>query len=88
MQQSFLQPKDIVPGRYRHFKGKEYQVVAVAKHSKTEEWLVVYYPLYPCPEGRCFWVRPLAMFQEQVQQNGSLIPRFALVEAAENDCFF
>jgi hypothetical protein len=61
------------PGRYRHFKGGEYEVLGVARHSETHEWYVVYRPLYGAGE---MWVRPLAMFAEQVTHNGLLVPRF------------
>lgn len=61
------------PGRYRHFKGKEYEVVGVAKHSESLEELVVYRQLYG--EGG-LWVRPLSMFLEMVQANGKAVPRF------------
>ncbi|MFM8273245.1 MAG: DUF1653 domain-containing protein [Gemmata sp.] len=69
----------LVPGRYRHYKGGEYEVVGVARHSETEERLVVYRPLYG--EGG-LWVRPLAMFLETVTHNGATVPRFARVEPA------
>ncbi|MBI3290733.1 DUF1653 domain-containing protein [Candidatus Falkowbacteria bacterium] len=62
-------------GRYRHYKGKEYQVIALAKHSETLEELVVYQALYDNPESK-FWVRPAAMFSETVEVNGKKIPRF------------
>lgn len=50
-------------GRYRHYRGGEYEVMDVARHSETEEWLVVYRPLYG---DSGLWVRPLAMFIETV----------------------
>ena len=62
------------PGRYRHYKGGEYEVIGVATHSETEEQLVVYRPLYG---ERGLWVRPLTMFCEQVEVDGQQIPRFA-----------
>jgi hypothetical protein len=62
-----------VPGRYRHYKGNEYEVLGVARHSETDELLVVYRPLYG--EG-ALWVRPLAMFLETVTVNGEPVPRF------------
>ena len=65
-----------VPGRYRHFKGGEYEVVGVARHSETDERLVVYRPLY---NDTGLWVRPLAMFLETVTVNGRTVPRFAHV---------
>ncbi len=61
------------PGRYRHFKGGEYEVIGVAQHSETREPMVVYRPLYG--EGG-LWVRPLAMFMETVACDGETIPRF------------
>ena len=64
---------DIHPGRYRHYKGKEYVVLTVARHSETEEELVV----YRCDYGdRGWWVRPRAMFQETVEVAGRTLPRF------------
>jgi hypothetical protein len=64
----------IALGRYRHYKGGEYEVVDVARHSETLEPLVVYRALYG--EGG-LWVRPHAMFFEQVTVEGRLQPRFA-----------
>ena len=64
------------PGRYRHYKGVEYQVIDVARHSETEEWLVVYRTLYG---DRGLWVRPLTMFMERIEHNGSQVQRFALI---------
>jgi hypothetical protein len=63
-------------GRYRHYKGAEYQVQGVARHSETGELLVVYTPLYG--EGG-LWVRPLGMFEESVVHEGREQPRFAYV---------
>jgi hypothetical protein len=63
----------IRPGRYRHYKGGEYEVLFVARHSETEEELVVYQPLYG---DRGYWVRPLAMFCESVRVDGREQPRF------------
>lgn len=68
--------ESVRPGRYRHFKGNEYEVVGVATHSETRELLVVYRPLYG--DGG-LWVRPLAMFTETVTHDGQQVPRFALV---------
>lgn len=64
-------------GRYRHYKGGEYEVLGVARHSETLEPLVVYRPLY---NDSGLWVRPYAMFVEQVEVKGQLRPRFALFE--------
>ena len=63
---------DLKPGRYRHFKGKFYDVIGCARHSETEEELVVYRD----DQGR-LWVRPLVMFVEQVPAAGGTVPRFA-----------
>lgn len=71
------------PGRYRHFKGNEYQVLEVAKHSETLEEYVVYRALY-CQSGGegggGLWVRPLSMFVEEIEREGRKQPRFALIE--------
>ncbi len=64
-------------GRYRHYKGNEYEVMGVAKHSEDETELVVYRPLYNENSGeRGLWVRPLDMFIETVDINGETKPRF------------
>lgn len=70
---------EISPGRYRHYKGAEYQVLLVATHSETEERLVIYQALYG---ERGYWARPLAMFTETVTVDGRERPRFELIEAA------
>ncbi|TVP90091.1 MAG: DUF1653 domain-containing protein [Pseudomonadaceae bacterium] len=64
------------PGLYRHYKGKDYAVVGVARHSESEEQLVVYRTLYGNFD---LWVRPLTMFTEQVQVNGEWLPRFTFI---------
>lgn len=64
---------DTPPGRYRHYKGREYEVVGVARHSETLEALVVYRPLY---NATGLWVRPHAMFFEDVVIKGRRSPRF------------
>lgn len=64
------------PGRYRHYKGKDYIVLGVARHSETEEELAVYRTDYG---DRSLWVRPLTMFQETVEINGQPRPRFQYV---------
>lgn len=63
-------------GRYRHFKGKEYELIAVAKHSETLEPMVVYRALYG--EGG-YWVRPAAMWTEHVERDGYSGPRFQYI---------
>jgi hypothetical protein len=67
-------PSKVQPGRYRHYKGNEYEVLGVAAHSETEERLVVYRCLYG---GYGLWVRPLAMFTATVMVGGHEVPRFA-----------
>jgi hypothetical protein len=69
-------------GKYRHFKGKEYEVIAVGRHSETLEEFVVYKALYDSPEfgKNAVWVRPLKMFTEHVEKEGYSGPRFKLVE--------
>ncbi len=61
------------PGRYRHYKGGEYEVVGVARHSETLEPLVLYRPLYG---DATLWVRPYDMFFESVEIDGVATPRF------------
>lgn len=71
---------DPAPGRYRHFKGGLYEVVGVARHSETDERLVVYRPF--SGDGG-LWVRPLAMFADTVTHDGRQVPRFALLGPAD-----
>jgi hypothetical protein len=61
------------PGRYRHFKGQPYEVIGTARHSETQEELVVYRALYR--EGG-LWVRPRSMWDEHVERDGYAGPRF------------
>lgn len=60
-------------GKYKHYKGKEYDVIGVARHRETLEELVVYRALYG---NHALWVRPLKMFLEEVEVNGKKTPRF------------
>jgi hypothetical protein len=72
-----LPPLPAVPtGRYRHYKGDEYEVLGVARHSETLEPMVVYRPLY---NDSGWWVRPHAMFFGQVNAGGRMQPRFARI---------
>ena len=66
----------IRPGRYRHFKGKEYEVLGVARHSETEEELVVYRALYG---DFGLWVRPVSMWNETVERDGKTYRRFTYI---------
>ena len=70
---------EIKPGKYRHFKGNEYQVIGTARHSETGEELVVYRALYG--EGG-LWVRPVAMWNETVERDGKTFQRFTPVDVA------
>ena len=63
----------IQPGRYRHYKGKEYEVLGEARHSETEEPFVVYRALYG---EKGLWIRPRAMFLDTVLVDGRPVPRF------------
>ncbi len=71
----------ICPGRYRHYKGNFYEVVDIARHSETEEEMVVYRKLYG---DNSLWVRPLGMFLENVLVEGVLVPRFELIETRKS----
>lgn len=69
---------EVQPGLYRHYKGKMYQVLEVARHSETLDWYVVYRCLYP-NELAQLWIRPASMFMETISLNGVLQPRFAFI---------
>ena len=69
-------------GKYRHYKGNEYQVLGTTYHSETQELMVLYRPLYG---DRALWVRPYDMFNEQIQVEGRIVARFALIEEASDD---
>lgn len=74
-QKPALPPVTAIPlGKYRHYKGNEYEVIGVARHSETLEELVLYRPLYG---ERGLWVRPLAMFIGTIEIDGKPIRRFA-----------
>ena len=66
----------IQPGRYRHYKGGEYEVVGVVRHSETLEPMVLYRPVY---NTSGLWVRPYGMFTGTVNIDGQVQPRFALI---------
>lgn len=69
--------EEIKLGKYRHFKGNEYEVIALAKHSETLEPLVVYRALYGAGE---VWVRPASMWNETLEKDGKLYRRFTFIE--------
>ena len=64
-------------GIYRHFKGNRYEVLGLARHSETEEWMVVYRALYGVGG---LWVRPASMWLETVERDGQTFQRFTLEE--------
>lgn len=68
--------EQIKPGRYRHFKGREYEVLGIARHSETEEELVVYRALYG---DFGLWVRPVSMWNETVERDGKTFRRFTYI---------
>ncbi len=67
----------IETGKYRHFKGGEYEVLYVGKHSETQEEMVVYRALYGAGE---VWVRPLSMWNDSVERDGKSYVRFTKIE--------
>jgi len=69
---------ELKPGRYRHYKGNDYEVLGTAMHSETHEALVVYRALYG---ARGLWVRPAGMFCESVMVGGQPVPRFSYVRS-------
>lgn len=71
---------NLKPGVYKHYKGNLYEVLTVARHTETEEELVVYNALYG---ERGTWVRPLNMFCENVEVDGKISPRFEFIEDSE-----
>ena len=73
-----LDEKSLIPtGLYQHYKGQQYLVFGTARHSETEEVMVIY---RTCYGNFDFWVRPLEMFQETVRLDGREVPRFRLME--------
>ncbi len=67
---------EIKPGKYRHFKGNEYEVLGIARHSETLEPMVVYKALYG--DGG-LWVRPAAMWDEEITRDGKTFKRFQYI---------
>lgn len=67
----------IKPGRYRHFKGGEYEVIGIARDSENQTEMVVYKALY---DNGSLWVRPLAMFAETIERDGRVFRRFEAVD--------
>ncbi len=74
--------KEIELGKYKHFKGGEYQVIGTARHSETMEVMVIYKPLYKLQDGELkTWVRPLDMFFDHKEHQGETVQRFTLIDA-------
>ena len=71
----------VMGGLYQHYKGNNYRVISLVKHSETLETLVCYECLYDNPEGS-LWVRPISMFLESIELNGETVPRFKYLGAA------
>jgi hypothetical protein len=71
---SSVQPPPL--GRYRHFKGAEYELIEVGRHTETGDLLVVY---RPCADPEQTWIRPLEMFLDVVERGGHRVPRFTFV---------
>ena len=69
---------ELTKGRYKHYKGLYYEVLDTARHSETEEWMVVYKTLYG---DFSTWVRPFEMFTSSVEVDGVMVERFAKVDA-------
>jgi len=67
---------ELKKGKYKHYKGSMYEVVDVARHSETEEWMVVYKTLYG---DFSTWVRPYEMFTSTVEVDGKVVQRFEFV---------
>ena len=72
--------QNIKLGKYKHFKGGEYQVLGVAKHSESLETMVIYKPLYELKQGEFdTWVRPIEMFFDTKELNGETVPQFTYI---------
>ena len=74
-----MQSSELQPGKYRHFKGNEYELLGVAHHSETLEPMVVYRAMYG---DHSVWVRPASMWSELVTRDGRAVPRFTYLEDA------
>ncbi len=77
MESALQDETGIRPGKYRHFKGNEYEVLFLARHSETEEPMVVYRALYG---DRDIWVRPASMWNEMIERDGTTFRRFERIE--------
>ena len=77
MESALQDETGIRPGKYRHFKGNEYEVLFLVRHSETEEPMVVYRALYG---DRDIWVRPASMWNEMIERDGTTFRRFERIE--------
>lgn len=75
---------DLKPGRYRHYKNQDYAVLRLARHSETEEVMVVYQQLYG---SYGWWVRPYKMFVESIVVDGRTRPRFTYIGPPDAECY-
>lgn len=73
----------IKKGIYKHFKGNMYELIDIATHSETLEDMVIYKPLYECDKK--VWVRPLAMWNEEVEYQGKTVKRFEFIKETEKE---
>lgn len=78
--------ENIVPGIYRHYKGKNYLVIGTGRHSETLEEMVIYQALYSSERfgENALWIRPAKMFREKIKINGKTIPRFTYISASSS----
>jgi hypothetical protein len=76
---NFTPKPELQKGRYRHYKGNDYEVIDLVCHSETQEWYVLYKRLYE-RDGPELWVRPYKMFMEDVDYNGKTMPRFEYID--------
>ena len=74
-----LMKPTVAPGRYRHYKGQDYEVIGLVRHSETLEEMVLYKPLYK-NKTASLWVRPKDMFLESVEHEGGRVPRFQKID--------
>lgn len=85
MNDTFTLPT-LEPGTYEHYKGNQYQVLGVGCHTETQEYYVIYQPLYEHLGKPDFWVRPYEMFIESVIIEGKAQPRFKKInESGQNE---
>lgn len=84
MSEEFSNMPSIKPGRYQHYKGKEYEVLGVGRHTEVDEYFVVYKPLYEHEGQPDIWLRPYGMFTEEViLSDGVVMPRFRFIDKSK-----